>query len=49
MYKQNNNLKTISLIMIIIGLVSLLVAFLTDAHSAWVSLLFNNYDNFGSR
>ena len=43
MYKQNNNLKTISLIMIIIGLVSLLVAFLTDAHSAWVSLLFNNY------
>ena len=43
MYKQNNNIKTISLIMIIIGVVSMIVAFLTDTHSAWVSLLFNNY------
>ena len=43
MYKQNNNIKTISLIMIIIGIVSMIVAFLTDTHSAWVSLLFNNY------
>tara|TARA_B100001287_G_scaffold68026_1_gene55801 strand:- start:500 stop:1648 length:1149 start_codon:yes stop_codon:yes gene_type:complete len=29
--------------MIIIGVVSMIVAFLTDTHSAWVSLLFNNY------
>ena len=43
MYTINKNINIASLVMIAIGLFSGAVAFLSDSHSAWTSLLFNNY------
>jgi hypothetical protein len=43
MYKQNKKINTVLLIMILIGLISSVISFVTDSHSAWTSLLFNNY------
>ena len=43
MYSLNKNLNIISIIMILIGVLSLSMGFINDAHGTWVSLLFNNY------
>lgn len=43
MYKPNKNLDNASIVMILIGLISCIIAFVTDSHSAWTNLLFNNY------
>ena len=43
MYSLNKNLNIISITMILIGVLSLSVGFINDAHGTWVSLLFNNY------
>ena len=43
MYKPNKNIDNASIVMILIGLVSCTTAFVTDSHSAWTNLLFNNY------
>ena len=43
MYTPNRNIAIASVVMIIIGLISLTVAFITDSHAAWTNLLFNNY------
>mgnify|MGYP001386945087 FL=1 len=43
MYTINKNIRIASLVMIVIGLFSAVVAFMSDSHSAWTSLLFNNY------
>ena len=43
MYSLNKNLNIISIIMILIGVMSLSIGFINDALGAWVSLLFNNY------
>ena len=40
MYSLNKNLNIISIIMILIGVMSLSIGFINDAHGAWVSLLF---------
>ena len=43
MYKISKNTRLLSLGLILIGVVSTSYAFITDAHAAWTSLLFNNY------
>ena len=43
MYKINKNTNIASLVMIFIGLISCIIAFSNDSHSAWTNLLFNNY------
>lgn len=43
MYQINKRIIILSAIMIIIGLVSVVFAFTNDSHSAWTSILFNNY------
>jgi len=43
MYQINKRIMILSAIMIIIGLVSVFFAFTNDSHSAWTSILFNNY------
>ena len=43
MYKPNKNIDIASMIMILIGLISCITAFVSDSHSAWTNLLFNNY------
>ena len=43
MYQVNKKLKLTSSIMMLVGLIALLYGFFTDQHSAWPSLLFNNY------
>ena len=43
MYKPNKNIDKASIVMILIGLISCITAFVTDSHSAWTNLLFNNY------
>ena len=43
MYTQNRNVNIISLFMILIGLMSVIIGFVTDTHAAWTNLLFNNY------
>jgi len=43
MYQINKRIIILSAIMIIIGLVSVFFAFTNDSHSAWTSILFNNY------
>ena len=43
MYKINKNISLASTVMILIGLLSCTMAFINDSHSAWTSLLFNNY------
>ena len=43
MYKINNKINTASMIMILIGIISCVLAFISDSHSAWTNILFNNY------
>ena len=43
MYTQSRSTHIASLVMILIGIISLTTAFITDSHSAWTNLLFNNY------
>ena len=43
MYTPTRNIGIASMFMIIIGLISLTIAFITDSHAAWTNLLFNNY------
>ena len=43
MYKISKNTRLLSLGLILIGIISTSYAFITDAHAAWTSLLFNNY------
>ena len=43
MYKISKNTHLLSLGLILIGIISTSYAFITDVHSAWTSLLFNNY------
>ena len=43
MYKITKNTRLLSLGLILIGVISTSYAFITDAHAAWTSLLFNNY------
>ena len=43
MYKISKNTRLLSLVLILIGIISTSYAFITDAHAAWTSLLFNNY------
>ena len=42
-YQINKRIMILSAIMVIIGLVSVFFAFTNDSHSAWTSILFNNY------
>ena len=43
MYTPNRNLSIASLVMILIGILSGIIAFTSDTHAAWTNLLFNNY------
>ena len=43
MYTVNKNIKIATLIMMLIGVVSCITAFLVDKHAAWTNILFNNY------
>ena len=43
MYKISKNTRLLSLGLILIGIISTSYAFVSDAHAAWTSLLFNNY------
>ena len=43
MYQINKNISNISIALILIGLISSAIAFISNPHSAWTSLLFNNY------
>ena len=43
MYKISKNTRLLTLGLILIGIISTSYAFITDAHAAWTSLLFNNY------
>ncbi|MEE2953747.1 MAG: quinol:cytochrome C oxidoreductase [Bacteroidota bacterium] len=43
MFVINNKIKSISSIMMLIGLIALVYGFINDPHAAWPSLLFNNY------
>lgn len=42
-YKQSGKLKTISLVLIAIGVLSIVWAFFNDSHRAWGNLLINNF------
>ena len=43
MYTPTKRINIISIVMIVIGILSCSVAFITDSHAAWTNLLFNNY------
>jgi len=43
MYTVNKNIKILSVCMVFIGVLSTIFAFFIDSHSAWTSVLFNNY------
>ena len=43
MFQLNKKLHFASISMILIGLISLVIGFVSDAHSTWTNLLFNNY------
>ena len=43
MFQLNRKLHFASILMIVIGLLSLAIGFMSDAHSTWTNLLFNNY------
>ena len=43
MFQLNKKLHFTSISMIVIGLLSLVIGFMSDAHSTWTNLLFNNY------
>jgi hypothetical protein len=42
-YVQQKSVKNASFIMIFVGLISIIAAFINDAHAAWTNILFNNY------
>ena len=43
MFQLNKKLHFTSISMMVIGLLSLVIGFMSDAHSTWTNLLFNNY------
>ena len=43
MYNITRITSIASYVMIFIGFISLVIAFITDSHAAWTNLLFNNY------
>ena len=43
MYTPNRSISIASLVMILIGILSGIFAFITDSHAARTNLLFNNY------
>ena len=43
---SNKNINRASIVMILIGLISCIIAFTNDTHSAWTNILFNNYFEF---
>ena len=43
MYKISKSTHLLSLGLILVGIISTAYAFISDAHAAWTSLLFNNY------
>ena len=43
MYTPNRSISIASLVIILIGILSGIFAFITDSHAAWTNLLFNNY------
>ena len=43
MYKISKSTHLLSLVLIAIGLLSTVYAFINDSHAAWTSLIFNNY------
>ena len=43
MYSPTRSVSIASIVMILIGLLSATVAFISDSHAAWTNLLFNNY------
>jgi len=43
MYKVTKNTHLVSIVLMLIGVVATSYAFMTDTHSAWTSLVFNNY------
>ena len=43
MFQLNKKLHFASISMIVLGLLSLVIGFMSDAHSTWTNLLFNNY------
>ena len=43
MYKISRSTHLLSLVLIAIGLISTVYAFINDSHAAWTSLIFNNY------
>ncbi|MDA9634804.1 quinol:cytochrome C oxidoreductase [bacterium] len=43
MYKISKSTHLLSLVLIAIGLISTVYAFINDSHAAWTSLIFNNY------
>ena len=43
MYTPNRSISIVSVVMILVGIISGIIAFITDTHSAWTNLLFNKY------
>ena len=43
MFKTNKKTNLIISVMILLGVISGIIAFLIDSHAAWTNLLFNNY------
>ena len=43
MFTITKNAKNLSFGLMVIGLIALILGFVSDAHSAWPSLLFNTY------
>ena len=43
MFKTNKKTNLIISVMILLGIISGIIAFLVDSHAAWTNLLFNNY------
>ena len=43
MFKTNKKTNLIISVMILLGVISGIIAFLVDSHAAWTNLLFNNY------
>lgn len=43
MYKISKSTHLLSLVLIAVGLISTVYAFINDSHAAWTSLIFNNY------
>ena len=42
-YTQTRSISIVLFAMIFIGLMSVIIAFINDSHSAWTNILFNNY------